>query len=40
MEAEVTRKIESTRMLEIKSEIKRQGGTVVFRGLGTVRLQR
>lgn len=39
VEARVVRKIESTRMVEIQTEMRRAEGTVVFRGLGLVRLQ-
>ena len=38
VDAEVVRKSESTKMIEIKTEMKRQDGAQVFRGVGIVKL--
>ena len=40
VEAEVVRKMESTRIVEIQVEMKRPDNAIVFRGLGTVKLLR
>lgn len=38
VEAKVVRKIESTRIIEVKVEMRSENGAIVLRGLGVVRL--